>query len=66
MPNFAHNIPHHGNDFSGFGELPGFGSMDGFGFGNLPGYSAYAGGVVSPDFEQQIAGINPQNPVSEI
>lgn len=59
-PNFPFSDD--GPDFRGFGRLPGFNMNNMFGYGNMPGYSAFASGVASPDYAHQVASINPQNP----
>lgn len=62
----------YGGNFPGF---DGFSGAQGFQRGGFPGLdmpnfrpqnSAYAGAAVGPDYSQQVADINPANPVSFI
>lgn len=63
IPNFNYRSP-------GFSNFPDYGSFptDAFTFPTMPNlgneFSAFAAAMASPGFSQQIAGINPSNPVS--
>lgn len=57
------NTPFHDFDVPNVGRYPGFGGFDDA-FRGANVHSAYASGRVGPGFKEQVAAINPENPVS--